>query len=976
MVATDAEAKTKASAVGSEVLKKLNRTEWNLMEVKHKDALSVRVSTMLDELGTGKVTRKFSTMGDDLYLELRSLLLHRLHLLAPIPPPQKNETKAKAKTKTKNNKAHHNHSKDQIRARNLAKNMKADVDEMLLDDSRGIYPDLSSKPTEHVLIQCMLILGASCRGGGEENGNEKNEKFRQPEEDGQDVFHAGNGGEERQRQYEGFCSIRRAYHLCKDLEGLSRQCVADVRTYLEWGAKRVKFDYMHLFGLYPRLVTTTNFDKRYPQFSIAPYAEQVEFMEVFKQAVGKVTTPVVRGGDQEEGLAVAAAAMGRGTLLCNRCSPGSGKTSLIVPMAKWCMEMESPVTILYTCSVRVVEQQLGSKCYQNDIPFAILHKNLLRKHILCTGTPIVILSDPESALNYLIDQAIAIEDGGTMGTTTTKISPKAGGATTTILVVDEPTVCADIHGHGVTSTMAMLMCSAPAVTVLLSATLPKVTLIDRFVSLYTTRHPASDVIEIVPRTITIGCNLVNPEGVLTHPFVGCTSKVALLDKLGRVRSTMFLQRLCTPLLLYHMVRRLSKMRDDRAVVACKVKKNLSSHMDTTNITNTVVVEYVVELLRRVATDCSDETVKRLFATPIKLYDSMFEWGKLLSEQAHRYLGCTLVVSQDPVRQYLEPCHQAVPSLPIDKIMEVYEKSKVIYRNNVHLNLKQASVRNTKKNKAGGGGGDDERDGRGGGGGGGEDARGGEVWKLESEMEMGAPTVKIPGVKVVNSRDHIEHYTTPGFEYDSALLTKEFDANSIPYERMSALGLDRGVVAGLYCSIGLYCKDSQALRPSSILNVGESKDIEYTYPQMVLKMCADYYLAMVFCGHDLTYGVDLPVHNVIISSDYATTHSCGTLIQIAGRAGRPGMSYSGTIQVDNDATATRLLDYEQPYDEARELNRTAFLTPTCCHPEKVSRKRIELKNDRIRLWFFEQLETSLRQSIESQWAQMWKGLYWN
>ena len=648
--------------------------------------------------------------------------------------------------------------------------------------------------------------------------------------------------------------------------------------------------------LAPTLLGRTDFDAAIPKIEFRPRQHQIDLYNAVSRLHDK------------------------GFCLTYTSQIGSGKTTAVVLLAGWVMTVRrrpgfKNFQLLFVCNNLGVRNYASQLCYNAQIPFSIGSRHKDEKlglfkvtyHNLCVkkdGTDcIVIIADPDSAYEILM-------------------APDSMEENEKILFLDEPTIGADTADSPSLRSNIRLMMAQPKRTIYCSATFPSVGSLQRLFQYQQLRHSGIELSSVYSSEIYIGCTIFTYENELVIPYMGVKTQAELKTIIQAVHDNPMLGRSYVTKVAYALW---------KAMTRCKIADvpNIDDYfLDFENLRTDKPRQIVETMLALLATQPDEiiETVCRSALTDDLLevdrpaaagagtgagagavVDELgIEWSstpegddiasdpvsekKLGTTQAYRFLGTTLIASDDPVRFAREqfaplldmikvtPLPRKTASLDeVERRIENAERLILCYKQEVAIHDKTTDsiVRNTtrasaipdkharpdvacdrkmasKLHKVS------------------RDIQGDALLsgKLQ-EHQATAPVYHFPEWGQINTSKHIQKFARS----HSHTIVPSFVRRPIPLHTINfgEFTVNDDLILLLMAGVGIY-------------SVGLD---DPSYRSTVLSLASAGKLAYLIADESICFGTNYPINHVIIARDF--NHSLCTCLQALGRAGRPGKS---------------------------------------------------------------------------------------
>jgi hypothetical protein len=839
---------------------KLTRFRWDKVE----RTLPPRDRNVLDTLfnygsSYGIIKNKsndstLKTISNDVYEAIRPIIFKYLKLEEIIINDTKLSKKDQKKSnKNKNKKDQKMKTKDRIILKNTISLFTIKFNE-IYENKKNIPTQGTYQYIELQLIQFMFFA----KLGLKQLKDKKNEQLL----------------------YESYMAFKKILYIASsDSFNTSSNLLIDANQFLN--SFDSKFKINTLVTKYERLITETLYDEIYTNQIIKLYDEQVKLLDHIYE--GEIN--------------------GIPTLLLYNTLPGSGKTTIVTALAgqlkafdNFYSEQEENDSdtindstihhkqILFSCSSEVIRDQVGSIAYNQGIKFAMVTTCRQIDNYNCNGyEPDLLICDLVSTIDLLyqvrltkqqeLEQKLKEQEehGFDLDDQIDQIDPtdqiddyyiNPRSKSDFILFLDEPTIYADKEFeegiiNPITSSMVKIMMNTAPLSIWCSATLPNEnqipTLINNFSELYQETSNTINIVKLTSNKINIGCQLIKPDGSFIAPHNNIASSE--ISKLVQIlEENVFLRRLYTPQVM-------SSINDMFETGSLDSSLEISNYFKEHKITNNNICEYSIKLLEQVQEQQTQ--VQETISSKAINFDLLF------TEQAHRFMGGTLYVSNDPMEDVLRFSNELLEGIDsISNLNRDYQTNLAAY------NRKIANLERNVKDE-------DERS--------------------QQIQELNKPKLTIPDEYRINTNAHVNRFTKhlklDKIElFDNRMLQRTYPLSDLSDDLIKYI--PEVYIKLLYVGIGIYMPDSEILNP---LNS------KFIYTNTVMDLCEKGHLSFLFSNDSISYGANYPFTNVIITDEFASVHSQNTLYQLMGRCGRVGKSYMAKVFTTSDETCNKIMN---------------------------------------------------------------------
>ena len=455
-----------------------------------------------------------------------------------------------------------------------------------------------------------------------------------------------------------------------------------------------------------------------------------------------------------------------------------------------------------------------------------------------------------------------------------------------VAYIDEPTAGAEDPDSLMTYKYMEIILNSPAITVCLSATMPKNEETPVIYENFKTRFECNDehIKTVLSSLIPINCEVIDGQGNIVCPHNLVESVQHLQEIVSFMEEKPFLTRFYTSKILYQLRNILEEYPD---------YDFKSYELSLSDLNHSHTREECLKLLKIMIQIDSPEIIKQL-QVRIPLSESGeikgFDFETCLGSTAHHNLGQTLLINED------SKCHDLV-LIQSQKFLQENQCPKLKTQFKEYDKLFQdykkrlASIEKNKNIK-----GEDENS------------------RARDDLEV--PSFDWNPSLTINSIEHLNTY--------SGLNSEELDK----YEHFLKLcplsqGLNIDLIkelpdiydSGVLMGIGVIDPSSSLL--SSNGNV---------YNQEILKLSSQGHLSYISSNRSISYGTNLPIQKVVIDN---TGQSQNTLHQQLGRVGRLGKSLSGCAVISEEDIIRLAFTSINQNIEAEHMNQAAerLLTST-------------------------------------------------
>lgn len=865
-----------------EVTQKYTEEAWDAAEKKLSE-FDTNVLKMLIAAGTGETgsfgEQQLKVMGDDLYMLVRNLVSieekgnkialvdESTHSTSENNPSGKNGKKQKKGAKKNAPKMKKIDMMRLENAKETVMNNIKDVTKTFSVKSLTPHSAFRSDILEIRAIGLMYCLWFICNNY---------EKYSQ------------SGSESKHYPFvlSVIVAAERFLKSCKDYSGtnmiipgskivVSNTLIEDMTALHTKSKEKYPYDGFTIYNHAPELLIYSEYDKCIPSKGISPRKNQKEVIDFVKKNFDT------------------------GFLLSYKAMISSGKTTCSIALIK-CMEKKlqdkkiqdkyGHLQFIFCCNLASVKCQVAQICYNSNVPFAMAHvdkdgttKIINNFNCVSDSARVCIIGSPDAVSQILTDHS--------------KGDPK----NKYVLFHDEPTIGADMKGSDSLKDNVTVMSNLPRWSILSSATMPDIEILEPFTTKFTEDNPGSVMGTVYSDEIQIGCDVITLNMDPVIPHLGCKTGNALRGIINTIKKNPFLGRIYTHNVAQTIWTECSKLDIPKIPNIPEIFK------DVENLSADNVRKYVMQMLTIVA-DQSDDIVTDICSSPIFIdgintnnessndnsdsdsdSDDGFAWEteevkpdsgavdycKLGTTQAHRFLHMNLVATLDPLTFAINNFKDLLDSLknheeyPVNSAKNILSKYKKDMDN---FNAQMARLEKDVEN---------------------ED----ELSKQIEELRSNKPQIKFPKCGQINTIHHIHEYAPSSLKtINKRFISQGLTIEDIPYETFS---VPDNILLLLFCGVGIYSPGNRML--------------DQNYINTVLSLAESGNLAYLIADSSICYGTNYPINRVFVVEDFSNSHSIYTLFQLMGRAGRVGRSWKAEAYV-HDSCARSILEYSNDPDK--------------------------------------------------------------
>ena len=677
-------------------------------------------------------------------------------------------------------------------------------------------------------------------------------------------------------------------------EVICSQMIKDLEDKHKQLEKKVKFNIRNIFNKFPWLTDKSNYFKIIPEFNINLYKCQKELLELTKTS--------------------------KSFLGFYKSNFGSGKTTATIGVVA--NQIKTSSIVIYCCASDAVRHTVSQLAYNAGIKFAIA--NVFRDSIRITNNNLckdnkdrkLVIADYVTTLAILCDS--------------TKYLPH-NKFDDIILIIDEPTDGADESNNIKTKFFSRIFYHCPRRTLLVSATLPSEEELKPYVDLFKHRYGNIETTHILSKDVKVGCEIILRDGTSYTPHSDCKNREDILKVINKLNTNQFLGRLYTANILYAFLDAMEEADIENLPDIDSIFMN-NSNLNHNCIKNTALT--LLEILSQqqdevieIVCQCKSSYSRQDIYKDIKV-DKTFDTSKLGTKDAHKFMGPTLLVGNDPFELSTEAFDGLLRGEDATKIINDYKKSQDNEKKAMAKYEKQLDkVANSKSDK--------------------DDKMTKEQKQKEIREMMDSIDVKFgfPPWKQINTHSHVVKY--------GGNIINHIDKRNIRHSmNLANVPLDTSVLDSIklqrFAGVGIYSPGSQHL------------DVLYTNDVIENTLAGK--LAYTVASTNISYGVNSPADNIIIFDSAIRGKSIGTILQLLARVGRPGLSWTAFAFIDvelRNILYNYIFDKEVYYPDAENMNLALKnYQNELVHEEEM---KIAKENERIKIEK-EQLDKEMKQKL--------------
>tara|TARA_Y100000780_G_scaffold230634_1_gene253284 strand:- start:14411 stop:17566 length:3156 start_codon:yes stop_codon:yes gene_type:complete len=892
---------------------KLDSRQWSHIELTF-NGIQQKIATMMKLYGQKEYTPtytdvNFKTCGDEVYsLIIRPILEKVFKGLPKVEIEQTNvKVKGVKKGKSKKIRGATGISADEIRKKQIHQKVSKSI-ELALENVTDIakFNPNSGFISEFIEIRILTLIFCI-------HNTFRNKSMREA-----DI-------------YELIVGVRKVINGAlkyneSNPDQISQQAIMDL-DFLQTKLSRFKsYSSMVTCEKYPRLIISTDYDRIMPFTSLKPYPSQSELIDTVYDRVNSETI--------------------KPTLVLLRAMIGSGKTTTSVSIASLVESIKRSgvdIELLFCCSVEPVRHQVGAFHYNTEIPFGIGTMDganpIVTNHYSCTKITGGRIRTRHKALresSRRSQNACRVSTIADLTTTLGLLNQSKRTGKKYILFIDEPTVGADQEDSPITSLVAEILNVAPEFTILASATMPKKSELKGIVDHFEAIYPDCLVKEIVSMETMIGNQIIDLDGNIIAPHTGCKNRHVLKHVINRIEFEPFVSRLYTAPII-------GMLHQNMVTNGIKNIPDLDERFgDVKNLNQQNIQKTALELLnilskypnQTIENVCTSVNKKGGFTFRSKNIideallheptehkedsseddvsdeeDMGFEWdhvetdpkieikqdtskyfenSKLFTTDSYKFVGSCLYAVTDPIKFSEKLSEDFLKDIDIEAIMNKYKTELAIHKKKIE-ELKKRKISEPKKGKVKSKRGDEDKEDFGH-----ETIEKGFTKEQRDEqiaiLESSHPKIVFPEYLQINTLEHLKHFKPEALKDIDRTIIR----GSLSFEEIPEFVEWDWIVMLLWCGVGIYSPQSNL-----------SKD----YTDYILHLASSGKLAFLIADDSISYGANYPFSHVIVEDEMASRHSIGSIMQLLGRAGRVGRSWTAHGYLGKE-TSSRLLEFIQ------------------------------------------------------------------
>lgn len=610
---------------------------------------------------------------------------------------------------------------------------------------------------------------------------------------------------------------------------VASELVDDLNRQCQLLSDQVKFDLSHVFSHYPWLTDLSNYYQVIPEFDVNLYPCQKKLLDLTN-----IRDPY---------------------LALYKSNFGSGKTTATIGVVA--NQIGTPNVVIYCCASDAVRQTVAQLAYNAGIKFAIA--SVYRDTIRITNNHNcksererkLIISDYATTYSLLKDAE--------------KYLPSTDFSDL-ILIVDEPTDGADEPNNIKTRYFSRIFYYAPRRTILVSATLPSREELEPYFQCFKQKHEQMGkqrirLFNVISKEVKVGCELIMTDGNSYSPHNDCQSKSDLEKVIDKLETSHFINRLYTANILISLYQ---TMKRHQIVGLFDLNENFQQ---ASQLNHQTINEATLQLLKLLSQQpesviisvCQQakSTYSRedIYGVKAKT-DRVFKYEQLGTTDAHKFFGPTLLIANEPI-EFANTCFKSLlDGTDATQIISDYQKRQKLETARItkvkreldSLSVKQPSDRQKVREE--------------------------KETELDQLMDQTGSDLSFSAWKQINTYDHVKKFC-PSLhdQINPKVFRYPMNLTQIPFDSK----VSDQVLSQRFAGIGLYL-------PSS-------RQLDQIYTTDVITHTLNGSLAYTVSDTSISYGVNSPAQNLIITDESIKGKSIGTVLQLLARVGRPGLSWT-------------------------------------------------------------------------------------
>lgn len=542
-----------------------------------------------------------------------------------------------------------------------------------------------------------------------------------------------------------------------------------------------------------------------------------------------------------------------GVLIFNKSMIGSGKTTLIGPVAKYCSK-KPKTKLIFCCNILSVRKHAAAILAHLDINYT--EASIVTKFYTESGSVSKTKTD-------IKDDVVEFEDNKSNVVITTsdvtELMLSRNSSTDYVLFMDEPTVGLDninIKTRNSVISSVNILKNLPKRTILVSATMPlKDSNTVRYIMINMNDKYDNIKIEyVVGNEVFVGCDIFTDDTVV-RPYNNCGTKKELDNSIRIINENPFMGRMCSFNAYKDIITKSNVSYDDKF------------NIDVANINISNIKECIIKHLKAID---GDDIIKITSATAG--INGRINMNLLGTKEAYKFDKMTLITLDSnnllsDTKSLFKDLLYEMEYMDIYKLFNDYDSSK---------NAINGSIKAIEKSK---------------------DHIGDDKKKIISDIKHNSvPRIKFPSYLIINSKEHFNRYNS-GKEHESNVSYRKGYILESLYDSKMLGTIDNDLLGLLLCGVGIY----------SPLQMNKA------YTDVVMDLSSGGYLSYVVSNNEISYGTNYPFGKLIITEGFIKKYSINTIFQLMGRTGRVGKCYTSNIYVP-ELFHSMLMDYINSQDK--------------------------------------------------------------
>ena len=655
---------------------------------------------------------------------------------------------------------------------------------------------------------------------------------------------------------------------------INKEIISELETILLTLKKTTNYSIENIQENYPKLVYYSKYDYAIINNRHKLYEHQYKILKIFYDNI----------------------ILNNAYLSIYKTMTGSGKTTTALGFAllinKLSMQYEyKDFKFIFCCNIPNVNTMVAQLCYNNSITIGVVNLTksnsiYINNYGLSTNPITTYICNNKSYL-LLLEKKLIEKD---------KI----------LLFFDEPT-----YNMKLELLNFDIIKSLPKWSILSSTTFPILSDKDNIIktNFITTWGSTAIYNIIISSNIYIGSEIITTDGEVYSPYFNIDNIEQLYKVLEKIRINPIILRSFTSEMLDYLNKTLNEPKINELLQANDITKKILNILE-----NRVTSDNITLLL-------SNKNIRN---------KDVIDYNMLV-ENSHKYLGMSMIATQDPIKFALDHFSKLINKIQLDYINKIHDLgSEAVFKTDTSIkNLKNIEFKNLfemiyLKNIIASDKYDILQDEI-------EDYSGKELEKKKLEIKdlevdcvfyfnyefnLNSPVnlaskkstvINTNVLQPLNIRQIIKS-DLPNNIFSQLLSNVQI---SYVKDKYNKIDLNYILVLLLLCGIGVYAKIPASDKNNLSINLSK----EYT--NFVARMASNGNLTYLICDDSLVYGTNYPVNRIFITKDFSDINSRETIFQLMSRAGRMGKSWKAEIFIDKSLKdnlelyfKTNIIDYEE------------------------------------------------------------------